>query len=239
MSTDQRTLGGCLPLHNSQALAPAQRKLFDQLTTTAVPWAEGAGLRARTEAGQLIGPFNPAPLTPDISSTFFEIQSAEENHTSLSERTRQVVILTVGAVWQATRSTPIAQLVARPDFPSRRSAYLPKAACPTNPPTQRPSPTASPEHGRSGTASTTGSTGRQKPCSAPAASWTSPCSPASITPCANPHHVRNTGTQLNVARCRGMATNTTTDARVLKSIIDDIVTKKLFLTNRMWRKHQD
>jgi len=101
MSTDQRTLGGRLPLHNSEALAPAQRKLFDQLTTTAVPWAEGAGLRGRTEAGQLIGPFNPALLTPDISSAFFEIQSAEENHTSLSERTRQVVILTVGAVWQA------------------------------------------------------------------------------------------------------------------------------------------
>lgn len=128
MSTDRRTLGGRLPLYDSEALTPAQRKLFDQLTTTAVPWAEGAGFQALTEAGQL---FNQALLTPDLSSAFFEMQSAEEKHTSLSERTRQVVILTVGAVWQAPYELyAIARLVARPDFPSRRSAYLPRGRVP-------------------------------------------------------------------------------------------------------------
>lgn len=37
MSADQRTLGGRLPLYDGESLAPAQRKLFDQLMTTAVP----------------------------------------------------------------------------------------------------------------------------------------------------------------------------------------------------------
>jgi 4-carboxymuconolactone decarboxylase len=40
-------------------------------------------------------------LNPTTASSFFDLQFAEESNTSLSERTRQVVILTVGAVWQA------------------------------------------------------------------------------------------------------------------------------------------
>ena len=87
--------------------------------------------QARTEAGQLIGPFNPALLTPASSSAFFELQLAEQKHTSLSERSREVVILTVGAVWQApTSSTPIARLDATLDSPNKRSAHLPRAGCP-------------------------------------------------------------------------------------------------------------
>jgi len=69
--------------------------------TTVVPWAEDAGFQARTEANELIGPFNPALLTPALSSAFFDFQIAEQKHTSLSDRCREVVILTVGGVWQA------------------------------------------------------------------------------------------------------------------------------------------
>ena len=71
------------------------------MTATAVPLAEAAHFQARTDDGQLIGPFNAVLLSPDIASSFMQLQYAEAQHTSLTERTRQVVILTVGAVWQA------------------------------------------------------------------------------------------------------------------------------------------
>jgi 4-carboxymuconolactone decarboxylase len=101
MSANGQTLGGRLPLYERTGLDPAGQDLFDWTMATVVPWAEDAGFQARTEAGQLIGPFNPAQLTPALSSAFFEFQIAEQKHTSLSERCREVVILTVGAVWQA------------------------------------------------------------------------------------------------------------------------------------------
>ncbi len=53
------------------------------------------------ETGQLIGPFNPALLNPAISKAFFDFVLVEHEHTSLSERAREVIILTVGAAWQA------------------------------------------------------------------------------------------------------------------------------------------
>jgi 4-carboxymuconolactone decarboxylase len=101
MSDNESTLGGRLPLYAREALDPAQKDPFDWLMDNAVPWAEDAGFQASTEAGRLIGPFNPALLTPGISSAFFDLAVAERKHTSLSNRTREVVILTVGAVWQA------------------------------------------------------------------------------------------------------------------------------------------
>jgi 4-carboxymuconolactone decarboxylase len=95
------TLGGRLPLYDREALTPAQKDLFDWQMSTAVPWAEVAGFQARTEAGQLIGPFNPVLLSPAISKAFFEFVLAEHENTSLTTRAREVIILTVGAVWQA------------------------------------------------------------------------------------------------------------------------------------------
>jgi 4-carboxymuconolactone decarboxylase len=101
MSPDPITLGGRLPLFDSEALGPEQKKLYNHMLNTWIPMAEAAGFQARTGAGQLIGPFNPTLLNPGIGSSFLELQDAEERHTSLSQRTRQVIILTVGAVWQA------------------------------------------------------------------------------------------------------------------------------------------
>lgn len=101
MSTDPAPLGGRLPLLDRESLALEQKKLFDQMADKVVPWADSMGFVARTDGGQFIGPFNPALLNPDIGSAFLELQFTEENRTSLSQRIRQVVILTVGAVWQA------------------------------------------------------------------------------------------------------------------------------------------
>lgn len=67
MSVDNR-LGGRLPLYDREGLEPAQKELFDWLMTVAVPWAEGLDFQAGTKEGRLIGPFNPALLTPAISS---------------------------------------------------------------------------------------------------------------------------------------------------------------------------
>ncbi len=101
MSVDGSALGGRLPLYGSEALDPTQKELCDWLMDVAVPWAEAARFRASIEGGRLIGPFNPALLTPGISAAFMDLAVAERKHTSLSKRSREVVILTVGAVWQA------------------------------------------------------------------------------------------------------------------------------------------
>ena len=66
-----------------------------------LPLADKAGFQSTTADGRLIGPFNPCLLSPAISAQFLQLQFTEQQHTSLSERVRQVVILTVGAVWRA------------------------------------------------------------------------------------------------------------------------------------------
>ena len=101
MTVNGVTLGGRLPLYDREELKPEQKELFDWLTKEAVPWAEGAGFQAGIESGHLIGPFNPALLAPAISKAFFEFVLAEHENTSLSARAREVIILTVGAAWQA------------------------------------------------------------------------------------------------------------------------------------------
>ena len=101
MSATEDGLGGRLTLAERDSLSSAQRKLFDHITTNAVPWADRNGFAATTVGGRLIGPFNPSLLNPQIGAAFLKLQAAEAHNTSLSERTRQVVILTVGAVWRA------------------------------------------------------------------------------------------------------------------------------------------
>jgi 4-carboxymuconolactone decarboxylase len=101
MSDNPDGLGGRLPLADRASLTAAQREIFDQMMTAAVPWAQKAGFQATTDDGRFIGPFNPSLLNPAISEQFLKLQFTEEQTTSLSERARQVVILTVGAVWRA------------------------------------------------------------------------------------------------------------------------------------------
>lgn len=101
MSVDGSDLGGRLPLYDHEALDPGQRELYDWLANVAVPWAQDAKFQASTATGRLIGPFNPALLTPSISSAFLELAVTEQKNTSLSKRSREVIILTVGAVWRA------------------------------------------------------------------------------------------------------------------------------------------
>src|SRR6476646_10400015 len=94
-------LGGRLPLADPTDLVGAQRELFDKMTSAVVPWADDTGFHSTTDDGRFIGPFNPALLNPALTSVSAELLLGEWEHTSLSERVRQVVILATGAVWQS------------------------------------------------------------------------------------------------------------------------------------------
>ena len=100
---------------------------------TAVPWAERSGFQARTGDGRLMGPFNPALLNPGIGSSFLALQATEEKYTSLDQRTRQVIILTVGAVWQAAYELYAHSAVGRhAGLPDEAMSALCRGSCRTS-----------------------------------------------------------------------------------------------------------
>ena len=101
MSIQTEKLGGRLPLLDPRELSGAQKELYDRENTKLVPWADHAGFRSKTEDGKLIGPFNPLLFSPGIGRAFLDLQAAEQSHTTLSKRVREVVILSVGAVWKS------------------------------------------------------------------------------------------------------------------------------------------
>ena len=101
MDESQQSLGGRLPLLHPDALKPEQKALYDRIVSQAIPWAESAGFAAKQPDGTLLGPFNCILLSPKIAGSFLDLQAAEGKGTVLSNRVRQVVILTVGAVWNS------------------------------------------------------------------------------------------------------------------------------------------
>ena len=101
MTDPQDWLGGRLPLRTRAELSPAQQALWDRMEATMGVWAERTGFASRTSSAQFIGPFNPMLLSPEMASAFLQLQLDEAKFTSLSERVRQVVILSVGSVWRA------------------------------------------------------------------------------------------------------------------------------------------
>jgi len=113
MSDQTEMLGGRLPLLNPQALSVAQKEIYDRLNTTMIPWANGAHFQSKTDDGRLIGPFNPVLFNLGITSRFLDLQDAEEKHTSLSKRVRQVVILAIDAVWKSDYELYAHSAVAR------------------------------------------------------------------------------------------------------------------------------
>ena len=101
MRAHTEDLGGRLPLLNPLALSAQQRDLYDRINATFGKWSDSIHFKSKTDNGSLIGPFNPILYSPGISSSFLDLHDAEERHTSLDERVRQVVILSVGAVWKS------------------------------------------------------------------------------------------------------------------------------------------
>jgi 4-carboxymuconolactone decarboxylase len=101
MSSLNQHLAGRLSLLDPKTLTPARQKLYDRLIATMVAWSEGAAFQSRTDQGELIGPFNPILYSPDITTSFMDFHDADEKHSILTERVRQVAILAVGAVWKS------------------------------------------------------------------------------------------------------------------------------------------
>ena len=101
MTEMQQELGGRLPLADPATLTAAQRRLFDTIVGTRVPWADRAGIQVTTTDDRLIGPFNAFLLQPEAAEKFLEFRAAATDHTTLSEREREIVIIAVGAVWSA------------------------------------------------------------------------------------------------------------------------------------------
>lgn len=101
MTSNEDSLGGRLPLLKPDALDRDQRKLYDAMEADLIPWAKKSGFQAATDDGRLIGPFNPLLYSPKVGEGFLAALSAERSNTSLSATVREVVILSVGAVWQS------------------------------------------------------------------------------------------------------------------------------------------
>jgi 4-carboxymuconolactone decarboxylase len=101
MTADTEKLGGRLALLDPQALSAAQKAIYDRISATFGSWADRIHFQSKTDDGRLIGPFNPILFSPGISASFLDLHDAEEKHTSLGERVRQVAILAVGAVWKS------------------------------------------------------------------------------------------------------------------------------------------
>ena len=101
MAHPNEWLGGRLPLLDRADLAPAQRVLWDAIEASMGAWAGKVGFESKCSDGRFIGPFNPMLRSPSVARMFLQLRSAEESDTSLSERVRQVVILSVGSVWRS------------------------------------------------------------------------------------------------------------------------------------------
>jgi 4-carboxymuconolactone decarboxylase len=101
MSNQNEKLGGRLPLLDPKELAPAQAKLYKVMDETLIAWGKQSGFVVKTNDGKFIGPFNPSLYSPGITEGFSNFMDAEAKYTKLDKRTRQIVILTVGGVWNS------------------------------------------------------------------------------------------------------------------------------------------
>ena len=113
MAMDKAKLGGRLPLLDPEELAGEQKKLYELMDSTLIPWAEANGFKGKTEEGELIGPFNPYLYSTGITPGFLQWMQADSKRTSLDKRVHEVVILSVGAVWKSPYELYAHSAVAR------------------------------------------------------------------------------------------------------------------------------
>jgi 4-carboxymuconolactone decarboxylase len=93
--------GGRIPLVRPDFMSDEQKQVYDRINASTVPWATNAGFRVKADGGGLLGPYNSQLLNPGTDAGYLDMLDAEKKHTSLSERVREVIILSVGAVWKA------------------------------------------------------------------------------------------------------------------------------------------
>jgi 4-carboxymuconolactone decarboxylase len=106
-------LGGRFPLLAQGDLSDRQKQLYQRMRTNQVPWASRHNFRGMTDDERLMGPFNPLLYSPEAGTGFLDFEGAEERSSSLDERVRQVVILSVGSVWRSDHEIYAHAAVAR------------------------------------------------------------------------------------------------------------------------------
>jgi 4-carboxymuconolactone decarboxylase len=99
--TETDRLGGRLPLLAQGDLSDRQKQVYQRMRTDQVPWANRHNFSGMTADERLIGPFNPMLYSPEAGMGFLDFEAAEDRSTSLDERVREVVILSVGSVWRS------------------------------------------------------------------------------------------------------------------------------------------
>lgn len=102
MTVDDQELGGRLPLLDPASMSDAQRALYEQLQQSWVPFANSIGVKATASDGRLIGPFNFFLLHPEITAKLSDFQQAEQANSTLPQKVREIVIIVIGGIWNAT-----------------------------------------------------------------------------------------------------------------------------------------
>jgi len=100
MSISEQQAFGRLPLLKQNELTATQASLRQHLTGM-LEWADRSGFRAQTDTGELLGPFNSLLYSPEVAEGLLSFIHAETRSTGLPPQLREVVILTVGSVWNA------------------------------------------------------------------------------------------------------------------------------------------
>jgi 4-carboxymuconolactone decarboxylase len=93
--------GGRIPVLRPDFMSDEQKQVYDRINGSQVPWAANAGFRVKADDGGLLGPYNSQLCSPGTDAGYLDMLDAEKKHTSLSRRVREVIILSVGAVWKA------------------------------------------------------------------------------------------------------------------------------------------
>lgn len=88
-----------LPLLDPAALNQEQKRLYERMQDSMLPWAQRSGFAAQTPDNRLLGPFNAFLYSPELGAAQLNYLKTEQDATSLDARVREVVILTVGAVF--------------------------------------------------------------------------------------------------------------------------------------------
>jgi 4-carboxymuconolactone decarboxylase len=94
-------LGGRLPLLAQGDLSDEQKPLYQRMRTNQVPWTIRHNFQGMTDDERLIGPFNPILYSPEVGIGFLDFEGTEGRASSLDERVREIVILSVGSVWRS------------------------------------------------------------------------------------------------------------------------------------------
>lgn len=101
MSVEAEEKNARLPLLEAAALNPDQHELYERIAAGLLPWAKRSGFLAEAADGGLLGPFNAMLYSPELGAAHLNYLNTERDATALDARVREVVILTVGAVFES------------------------------------------------------------------------------------------------------------------------------------------